>query len=148
MTGNVRARGQKSTFSLLFGDLMSVGTSCSGSEVSSCAHVTNAYQHGNSIDVGAGGVLDVRPTTLIDISAVNRSLASFPGQKGGARRSPNEKSVAKSNIGKSNSENSPDDTAPPDENAVRATDLKDIDALIQLDQVTIEEFREQFTQIP
>lgn len=136
MTGNVAPRGRKSTFSLLFGDLMSVGTRCAGNAVSSCSNVRNAYQNGFSIDLGVGGALDLRPTTLIDISSINSALTSAPGQNGGTRKSPTEKSVAKSNVGKNNSANSPDQNAPPSETAIRATNFKDIDNLLDFRNVT------------
>lgn len=144
MSGNVGGRGRKSTYSLLFGDQMSVGTNCSAGGVSSCANVRRAFQNGNSIDVGVGGASGVRPTTLFDVASVNRALSGIPGRRGGARKSPTEKSVAKSNVGDSNSANSPDENVPPDENAIRATDLPHVEDMINLRVVTGDDTRREF----
>ncbi len=147
MTGNVGRRGGKSTFSLLFGDLMSVGTSCAGAAVSSCSSIRRAYQNGNSIDVGAGGALGLRPTTLIDVATINRALAGTPGRRGGAKKSPSEKSVKKSKVGKSNSANSPDQNSPFDENAIRSTRFPDVETgLIGLGNVTGDDTRREFDE--
>jgi len=142
MTGNVGSRGLKSTFSLLFGDQMTVGTNCSNVTIASCSNVRRAYQNGNSIDVGVGGALDLRPTTLIDVTSINRSLAGTPGKKGGAKKSPSDKSVAKSNVGNSNSANSPEQNKPPSENAIRSTRFPDVESgLINLGNVTGDDTR-------
>jgi len=145
MAGKIGSQGQKSTFSLLFGDLMSVGTRCAGEPISSCSNIRRAFQNGNSIDVGTGGALNLRPTTLLDVAAINRSLGGTPGRRGGAGKSPTNKSVAKSNIGNSNSGHSPDQNAPPAENAIRATKLPDVESdLVHLDIVTGDNARYRF----
>ncbi len=143
MTGKVGIQGQKSTFSFLFGSEMTVGSGCAGGGLATCSNLKRAFQNGNSIDIGIGGSLNLRRTTKADIAGLNRLLSGTPGKTGGAKNSPTNKTVAKSNIGTSNSANSPKQIAPPAKNAVKSTDVVQVETvLVQPDVAAGDENRD------
>ena len=130
MTGKVGADGEPSTFSFLFGDQMVVGTSCSGEGLATCSNIKRAFQNGNSIDVGKGGSLNLRRTTKADVVAVNTLVSGKPGKKGGANVAPTEQGILKTKIGTHNSANQPGHIAPPPKNAVRSTNIVQVETVL------------------